>query len=129
MRATIVASTPSFRVKSTPLQPRQPPPNSNTATPSSVSSIKVTSPPCEANPGLISVYSKYLIRSSTGLSLVTLGIKAPNAKMPKVTSDSPVEERIKYLLYTEINPGLASHGGDVTFIELTEEGVARSEER
>lgn len=53
-----------------------------------------------------------------------LTIKAPNAKMPKVTSDSPVEERIKYLLYTEINPGLASHGGDVTFIELTEEGVA-----
>ena len=53
-----------------------------------------------------------------------LTIKAPNAKMPKVTSDSPVEERIKYLLYTEINPGLASHGGDVTFIELTKEGVA-----
>ncbi|HCG77873.1 MULTISPECIES: Fe-S biogenesis protein NfuA [Thalassolituus] len=53
-----------------------------------------------------------------------LTIKAPNAKMPKVTEDSPVEERINYILYTEINPGLASHGGEVSLVELTEEGVA-----
>lgn len=53
-----------------------------------------------------------------------LTIKAPNAKMPKVTSDSPVEERINYILYTEINPGLASHGGEVSLIEVTEEGLA-----
>ena len=53
-----------------------------------------------------------------------LTIKAPNAKMPKVTDDSPVEERINYILYTEINPGLASHGGDVSLVELTDEGVA-----
>lgn len=53
-----------------------------------------------------------------------LTIKAPNAKMPKVTDDSPVEERINYILYTEINPGLASHGGEVSLVELTEEGVA-----
>jgi len=53
-----------------------------------------------------------------------LTIKAPNAKMPKVNSDSPVEERINYILYTEINPGLASHGGEVSFIELTEDGIA-----
>ena len=53
-----------------------------------------------------------------------LTIKAPNAKMPKVTADSPVDERINYLLYTEINPGLASHGGEVSLVELTEEGIA-----
>ena len=53
-----------------------------------------------------------------------LTIKAPNAKMPKVTEDSPVEDRINYILYTEINPGLASHGGEVSLVELTEEGVA-----
>ena len=53
-----------------------------------------------------------------------LTIKAPNAKMPKVTDDSPVEERINYILYTEINPGLASHGGEVSLVELTDEGVA-----
>lgn len=53
-----------------------------------------------------------------------LTIKAPNAKMPKVTEDSPAEERINYLLYTEVNPGLASHGGEVSLVELTDEGVA-----
>ena len=53
-----------------------------------------------------------------------LTIKAPNAKMPKVNADSPVEDRINYLLYTEINPGLAAHGGDVSLVELTDEGIA-----
>ena len=53
-----------------------------------------------------------------------LTIKAPNAKMPKVGADSPLEERIKYLLYTEINPGLASHGGDVSFVKMTERAFA-----
>lgn len=53
-----------------------------------------------------------------------LTIKAPNAKMPKVNEDSPIDEQINYLLYTEINPGLASHGGDVSLVEVTEEGVA-----
>jgi len=53
-----------------------------------------------------------------------LTIKAPNAKMPKVNDDSPVDERINYLLYTEINPGLASHGGEVSLVELTDEGIA-----
>jgi Fe/S biogenesis protein NfuA len=53
-----------------------------------------------------------------------LTIKAPNAKMPRVTSDSPIEEQIKYILYTEINPGLASHGGEVSLEEFTEDSVA-----
>lgn len=53
-----------------------------------------------------------------------LTIKAPNAKMPKVNQDSPLEEQINYILFTEINPGLAAHGGDVTLEELTEEQVA-----
>jgi len=50
-----------------------------------------------------------------------LTIKAPNAKVPKVSSDSPLEEQINYILYTEINPGLASHGGEVSLVELLEE--------
>lgn len=53
-----------------------------------------------------------------------LTIKAPNAKMPKVNADSPIDERVNYLLYTEINPGLASHGGEVSLVEITEELVA-----
>jgi len=53
-----------------------------------------------------------------------LTIKAPNAKMPKVSADSPIEDRIKYVLYTEVNPGLASHGGEVSLVEVTEELIA-----
>lgn len=53
-----------------------------------------------------------------------LTIKAPNAKMPKVNSDSPLQDQINYILFTEINPGLASHGGEVSLEELTEENVA-----
>ncbi|MCM5703441.1 Fe-S biogenesis protein NfuA [Larsenimonas salina] len=53
-----------------------------------------------------------------------LTIKAPNAKMPKVSADSPMEDRINYILYSEINPGLAAHGGEVKLIQLTEDNVA-----
>jgi Fe/S biogenesis protein NfuA len=50
-----------------------------------------------------------------------LTIKAPNAKVPMVNADSPINERISYYLQTEINPGLASHGGQVTLIDVVEE--------
>ena len=50
-----------------------------------------------------------------------LTIKAPNAKVPKVSSDSPLEEQVNYILYTEINPGLASHGGEVSLVDLLED--------
>ena len=50
-----------------------------------------------------------------------LTIKAPNAKVPKVSDDSPMDEQINYILYSDINPGLSSHGGEVKLIELVEE--------
>ena len=53
-----------------------------------------------------------------------LTIKAPNAKVPMVNENSPLNERINYLLQTEINPGLASHGGEVKLIDVVENGVA-----
>lgn len=53
-----------------------------------------------------------------------LTIKAPNAKVPMVNDDSPLNERINYLLQTEINPGLASHGGEVKLIDVVEGGIA-----
>jgi len=53
-----------------------------------------------------------------------LTIKAPNAKVPNVNADSPVNERINYYLQTEINPGLASHGGQVSLIDVVEDGIA-----
>ena len=53
-----------------------------------------------------------------------LTIKAPNAKVPMVNEDSPLNERIDYYLQTEINPGLASHGGQVSLVDVVEEGIA-----
>lgn len=50
-----------------------------------------------------------------------LTIRAPNSKMPKINDDSPLEDRINYVLYNEINPGLASHGGNVTLVEITDD--------
>lgn len=53
-----------------------------------------------------------------------LTIKAPNAKMPKVDASSPLEDQVNYVLYSEINPGLASHGGEIRLVHLTEDDVA-----
>ena len=53
-----------------------------------------------------------------------LTIKAPNAKVPMVNEDSPLNERINYYLQTEINPGLASHGGMVSLVDIVDDNVA-----
>ena len=53
-----------------------------------------------------------------------LTIRAPNSKMPRVTDDSPIEDRINYVLYNDINPGLAAHGGNVTLVEFTRDNYA-----
>ena len=53
-----------------------------------------------------------------------LTIKAPNARVPKVGLDAPIEDRINYVLYNEINPGLAAHGGMVSLVEVTPETKA-----
>jgi len=53
-----------------------------------------------------------------------LTIKAPNAKMPRVDADSPVEDRINYVLYNEVNPSLAAHGGEVSLVEVTDDAFA-----
>lgn len=52
-----------------------------------------------------------------------LTIKAPNAKVPMVNDDSPLPDKINYYLQTEINPGLASHGGQVSLVDV-DEGIA-----
>lgn len=53
-----------------------------------------------------------------------LTIKAPNAKMPRVDANSSLEDRINYLLYNEVNPALAAHGGEVSLVEVTEDMFA-----
>ena len=54
----------------------------------------------------------------------TLTIKAPNAKLPQVSEDATIEDKINYILYSEINPGLASHGGEVSLIEVLDDEIA-----
>lgn len=53
-----------------------------------------------------------------------LTIRAPNSKMPQVTDDSPIEDKINYVLYNDVNPGLAAHGGMVSLVEVTEDKYA-----
>jgi len=53
-----------------------------------------------------------------------LTIRAPNSKMVKITDDSPMEDRINYILHNEVNPGLAAHGGQVSLVEITDDAFA-----
>lgn len=52
-----------------------------------------------------------------------LSIRAPNSRTPKVGADSSIEDRINYILHSEVNPGLAAHGGKVS-LEDIDDGVA-----
>ncbi len=53
-----------------------------------------------------------------------LTIKAPNSRLPRVNENSPLEDRVNYLLYNEVNPSLAAHGGEVSLVEITEDRYA-----
>ncbi|HSG53471.1 MAG TPA: Fe-S biogenesis protein NfuA [Rheinheimera sp.] len=53
-----------------------------------------------------------------------LTLKAPNAKVRKVSDDASLMERVQYVIDSEINPQLANHGGRVSVMELTNDGVA-----
>ncbi|MFT4925525.1 MAG: Fe/S biogenesis protein NfuA [Phenylobacterium sp.] len=53
-----------------------------------------------------------------------LTLKAPNAKMAKVSDDAPLLERLNYVIESEINPQLANHGGNVLALEITDDKIA-----
>ncbi len=53
-----------------------------------------------------------------------LTLKAPNAKMRKVSDDASLMERVEYALQTRVNPQLAGHGGHVRLISISDDGVA-----
>lgn len=53
-----------------------------------------------------------------------LTIKAPNSKMPKLSENSSLEDKVNYILHNEVNPSLAAHGGEVSLVEITEDGFA-----
>jgi len=50
-----------------------------------------------------------------------LTIKAPNAKLPQLGEKSTIADKVNYYLTTEINPGLAAHGGMVRLIEIDDD--------
>ena len=72
--------------------------------------------------------SKYLVDAVVDFREDRMGgqltINAPNARTPRVSPDSPIEDRINYVLYNEINPALASHGGMVSLVEMLDEQTA-----
>lgn len=53
-----------------------------------------------------------------------LTLKAPNAKAKKLSDDASLVERINYMIETDVNPGLASHGGKVMLVEVTADKTA-----
>lgn len=48
-----------------------------------------------------------------------LAITAPRLKGEALGEDADLSARVNYLLETEINPGLAGHGGRVSLVEIT----------
>lgn len=53
-----------------------------------------------------------------------LTFRAPKSRVPDISPDASIEEKINYYLYAEINPSLASHGGQVQLLELTDDNWA-----
>ena len=53
-----------------------------------------------------------------------LTIKSPNSRLPNISSDSPLEDRVNYVIYNEINPMLETHGGVVSLKEITDDKYA-----
>jgi Fe/S biogenesis protein NfuA len=52
-----------------------------------------------------------------------LSIKAPNIKGNTPGEEAELSDRVAWILETEINPGLASHGGKVALQEITTDMV------
>ena len=53
-----------------------------------------------------------------------LTIRAPKSKTPFLSDESSIEDKINFYLHSEINPSLASHGGEVSLVEVLEDNKA-----
>lgn len=49
-----------------------------------------------------------------------LVITVPNLRGTKPTENDSLVEKVNYILHSEVNPSLSSHGGMVTLVEITE---------
>lgn len=52
-----------------------------------------------------------------------LSITAPKLKGQKPAQDASLADQIQYVLKSEVNPNLASHGGVVSLVEVTEDNT------
>ena len=52
-----------------------------------------------------------------------LTIRAPKIKGVEPGADASLEERIAWLLQTEVNPQIAAHGGRVSLVEILDDNV------
>ncbi len=50
-----------------------------------------------------------------------LNIRAPGLKGQRPSSDAPIQERVSWVLETRINPMVASHGGQVGLVDVTDD--------
>ncbi|HMX99031.1 MAG TPA: Fe-S biogenesis protein NfuA [Agitococcus sp.] len=50
-----------------------------------------------------------------------LTFKAPKSKVPLLGENSSLEERINHVLFSEINPSLAAHNGNVSLLDVYED--------
>ena len=48
-------------------------------------------------------------------------IKAPSSRVPNIGENATLEDKVNYILYDEINPQLASHGGNVHLDCITQD--------
>lgn len=55
-----------------------------------------------------------------------LTFRAPNSKVPQVGENASIEERINYVLQSQINPQLASHGGHVELVDMIEDDTGKT---
>ena len=53
-----------------------------------------------------------------------LAIRAPDIKGQKPAETDPLENRVRWMLDNEINPQLASHGGQVALLEINQQSEA-----
>lgn len=60
------------------------------------------------------------IRSGTGGELT---IRAPALRGVVPAADASLSERVRYVIESEINPQLASHGGHISLDSITPEGI------
>ena len=54
----------------------------------------------------------------------SLTIKAPNSKLPNLGENATLEQKVNYVIWNDVYPMVAPHGGEVNLVEITEYNVA-----